>query len=675
MTRGGQVFTTLQPGSPLPPPLPASAVEYWWGDRGASAAKAQGLIRGLGLPSAGSRPMVGPDPGFFAGRSVYQAAAALNNKWWSSSLAAFLATGMRPWIYVVGRWRVTGTGVVDTLCGLGTSTRNIMSVQHNLSNGRQVANFGQGTVLNGTPDTAVHRMKAWTLTNTLYFEVDGVQTNGSGATALTEDVTIAALGCMGSGGNASCDCDVAFYLVCSARPTAAEEAALDGWACTYYRLTMKAPVPANTTEFWQGEYGASVTKAIGQKNGYTINAQGTPAVGADGTFFNGRTVYLASESNNWVSSTGVAMWPNGSRPWVYCVARQRNYNDVFNRSHVGISDFGGFGTTQTSNGSWRWGSANGAGMNNGTQEYAVHRHRLWSDNSQGYYSIDDIVVVGSPVGGVSPNSLTTVSMGCRDDNHPWTQSNVSIALLVICPARPSLQEEAALDAWASTYYGLDLKVPPLPSSVFDYWHGELGASAANAVGQVAGTAVTGQNSPTVGIDTGYFNERPVYQATRATGACWQAKMLVTPLDTGTRPWVFTVLRARALAADFQMLFEMGNYYVGQCDFDTRYSQLEVGSFPGLWTVTGPAIDTRVHRLKTWTVGTAAYLQVDGTLYTNPSGGGALDNLISSFGIGAGCVGGNVGDVSVAFVLICKSRPTAAEEAALDRWAMSYYGCP
>ena len=352
MTRAGQVFTTLSPVAPLPPPLPASAVEYWLGDRNASAVTAVGLLRGLSLPALG-KPVVGQEPGNFNNRSVYQASAANNGRWISTSLATFLASGTYPWIYVVGRWRVAAGASAVPLTALGVSnTSNVYVLQHAATtNVRQLA-LGGALLSNATGDTSVHRMKAWVEGSILKFDVDGTVAQAGTGTALSGNVIKAAIGCTISSGPGT-DTSLAFYLVCSSKPTAAEEAALDGWACTYYGLSMKPPLPATCTEFWQGEFGASVTKAVGQKAGYTINSQGTPAVGADGAFFNGRTVYLASENNNWVSSIGAALFPSGSRPWVYCVARQRSYNDVFNRSHVGIGDFGGFGTTQTSNMGWR----------------------------------------------------------------------------------------------------------------------------------------------------------------------------------------------------------------------------------------------------------------------------------------------------------------------------------
>jgi len=217
------------------PPLPSVAVEYWHGELGASSANAVGQIQGITLPGQNT-PLVAPDPGFFNGRAVYQASTSGNKCWLGSSLATVLASGTRPWVFAIGRWRTAPGAANQRMSGAGrTGSSDDMEINLTAGNVRQVfSSSGLCTASDGSGDTAVHRFKAWTAGTTANFTVDASNSTGTGANALPGNITGVAIGCSSGGLSNVGDVSVAFYLLCSAKPSAAEEAALDAWAIAYW---------------------------------------------------------------------------------------------------------------------------------------------------------------------------------------------------------------------------------------------------------------------------------------------------------------------------------------------------------------------------------------------------------------------------------------------------------
>lgn len=222
------------------------------------------------------------------------------------------------------------------------------------------------------------------------------------------------------------------------------------------------------------------------------------------------------------------------------------------------------------------------------------------------------------------------------------------------------------------------QTPPLPSSVtnVDYWHGELGASAANAVGQIAATTLPGQNTPTVGVDTGFFNNRTVYQATASGNRCWLVGLGFNLIGAGTRPWMYVIGRHRtASPAALQELAAIGRSgFANECNIGLTAANNRRGLL-GASTVNNGTGDTNVHRFEGWKDGTNANFRVDGSNATTADAS-TLINAVRGIAIGSnsGSVA-DVGDVSVAFMLLCLAKPTEGEIAALNTWAQAYWGAP
>lgn len=214
--------------------------------------------------------------------------------------------------------------------------------------------------------------------------------------------------------------------------------------------------------------------------------------------------------------------------------------------------------------------------------------------------------------------------------------------------------------------------PPLPSSAVEYWHSELQCTAATWTGQILGLVLPGVNTPTVATDAGFFRGRPVGKTATSGNRVWRGNPLVGLPAAGSRPWVMLVARLRAIAGT-QQIISMG--------FDAATTEAQLfasatffaATFSGSGNLNSTvASDTAVHRLKAWRDGTNRNVQVDGTLTSSADVGVSIAVNTIALGCQSNAAGG-FADADVAFAIICSAKPSAAEEAALDGWAQSYWG--
>lgn len=223
--------------------------------------------------------------------------------------------------------------------------------------------------------------------------------------------------------------------------------------------------------------------------------------------------------------------------------------------------------------------------------------------------------------------------------------------------------------------GVNPALPPLPASAVEYWHSELQCSASSWTGQIGGRVLPAVNTPSVGTDGANFNGRVVAKSDDAAQNSWRGTGLTPLVGAGARPWTFAVMRFRTTAND------QGSHGISGVGF-TQAFQIGGGArrqlviTDGILAVldAGPA-DTDVHRVKTWADGVNANVMIDGSAFSI-AWVGSTPNPVTNAAIGT-----NVGsaafasDANHAFVLVCSSRPTAPEEAALDAWAQAYWGAP
>lgn len=232
-------------GDGIVPPLPTSAVEYWHSELGASSSAAVGQIGGRTLPAVGS-PTVAADGSFFNGKNVYKSTSA-GNYWAGTGLAALVSAGQRPWFFSVGR--VQSFVQIPTLWSIGEqqSVGGTYGFRHGgrgTSPNQYYEGFrGQnGSLQNAdsAPGTGTTNPYTWELTGADATLGLVSVVNGAQVAILTNATTQATVGgaidsariC--SAGVATGNASLAFFLVCSAAPSAREIAALRAWSLSYW---------------------------------------------------------------------------------------------------------------------------------------------------------------------------------------------------------------------------------------------------------------------------------------------------------------------------------------------------------------------------------------------------------------------------------------------------------
>lgn len=218
------------------PPLPATVVEFWHSEISCSATAWVGQVGGRTLTGANT-PTVAADGTFFRGRPVAQATATGTKNWRNASLGTVLASGTRPWAYVIGRFRSTAGTTTIASYGRPAGSHDL-SIQNVSGAPAIVRAFFFGTAASSSPtanDTNPHRFKAWLDGTNANLTVDTTNYTAATAASLAGNVPAVSVGINAADGSTGgCDCSVAFYLLCSAKPSAAEEAALDAWASAYW---------------------------------------------------------------------------------------------------------------------------------------------------------------------------------------------------------------------------------------------------------------------------------------------------------------------------------------------------------------------------------------------------------------------------------------------------------
>ena len=234
--------------------------------------------------------------------------------------------------------------------------------------------------------------------------------------------------------------------------------------------------------------------------------------------------------------------------------------------------------------------------------------------------------------------------------------------------------------------------PPLPTTAYEYFHGELGASAANAIGQLATITLPGTGTPVVGVDTGFFREKPVYQSAITGSKGWRQTGLTTGINASTRPYYAAVCRTRTMVTTSGgniTAFAAGGgsgATEDQCrllwDSDgagvDRYQFLRRHNSGNIVANTGDIQDANVHFFEMIHDATAGdVLYCDGVSVASTTAGNATDAVttgVTYAGIGVlASAAANFSNTSLAFWLWCTAAPSAAERAALLAWSRAYWG--
>jgi hypothetical protein len=231
------------------------------------------------------------------------------------------------------------------------------------------------------------------------------------------------------------------------------------------------------------------------------------------------------------------------------------------------------------------------------------------------------------------------------------------------------------------------EIPPLPASTVDYLHSlqrvtldgsnnvQTWASAGAKYSPTQGVA--GQR-PAYGGDGSNFKGKSVVQAA-VTGS----KGLISPAGVqifanGSRPYILTIARLRAMPAGTQGMSHFADAGVG-------------GNYPGIYGnpgnvqmfVTGGTTVTYV------TAGAgvpgfwemyldaagASVIALNGTIVATAGAAGTITAATVKMSIGCNASGANFTDSSFAFQLTATAVPTAPERAAMLAWSRAYWGTP
>jgi hypothetical protein len=402
-----------------------------------------------------------------------------------------------------------------------------------------------------------------------------------------------------------------------------------------------------------------------------------PTVATDPGYFNDRVVAQTSVNRLWANrALPDVMVAAGTKPWTFMIGRFRSVG--FFQIIYGMGSPAEMHSLYISPGTWTGYFNNASGVGNVASDTNAHTAKQWLDGANINITIDQVL---SSTGGPASlaSDVTSVAFGSGSNNGS-NSANACIAFFLVCAAKPTDAEIAALDAWAARYWGVPDR-PPLPAATHSWWSGSHGMTPDNAFDQMptgitlVGSSVLAADKPIVGIDGGFFNKQPVGQFNR--NSFWGRTALVTTIAAGDRPWLYLVARMRSIgpAAIIQSPAGIG---VGP----TPQAYLNFGLGDPAWYVSGinwnaggsVAVNTLPHRFKTWVAGAVANLTIDDVPSTS-FGGGALATSTTSIWMGIDPGGNYPADACIALFLISKSKPTAAEEAALDAWARAFYGLP
>lgn len=220
--------------------------------------------------------------------------------------------------------------------------------------------------------------------------------------------------------------------------------------------------------------------------------------------------------------------------------------------------------------------------------------------------------------------------------------------------------------------GGGVATPPLPSLAVAAWHGELQCTPPAWVDYIGGRSMVGTGTPVVAPDPGFFNGRQVAQAAQS-GKSWSGTFAALAL-TGTRPWIYCVGRSRTLDA----VTSRNILVVSGGGIELGLLRQRTPSASAIWNAaasaaTAAAGDTSPHKFSTWLDGALLNLKVDAALASSLYAPALLADVTTVTVGTSPLAGGREHDVSIAYLLFCGAKPSAGEEAALDAFALSYWG--
>jgi hypothetical protein len=225
------------------------------------------------------------------------------------------------------------------------------------------------------------------------------------------------------------------------------------------------------------------------------------------------------------------------------------------------------------------------------------------------------------------------------------------------------------DAVPATYRSI---LGPL---LIELWHSQLGIATVSGnadtwTGQVGGRVLqapaAGQR-PTYAADGTVFGGKPVVQCDHAAVKLMRSAVLSTVVASGTRPWWYSIARSRTLTGNVECLFGYGDTSVDNLCFQLNSAVFAaLSGFSGVSTT----LDTARHSLAIWLDGVNVNIALDNAAPTTVGGTGAITTNLTQVALGGNSVSaGQAGDWSIALHLVCSSKPSAAQIAAVEALAL------
>lgn len=214
--------------------------------------------------------------------------------------------------------------------------------------------------------------------------------------------------------------------------------------------------------------------------------------------------------------------------------------------------------------------------------------------------------------------------------------------------------------------GVGLGSGTFASGTIDTWQDLVGGRVVQAPG--AG------NRPPYAPDGAVFGGRSVVQPTLAGLLNLRGTGLLQLFATGTRPWTFTVGRARiANPGTVSVLTDTGLTGVSD-DASVRINAANSfeANVSGHANCVGPVADAVRHSFQTWLSAAGLNLSIDNAAPTTVGPAANIGSNSSTVGIGvaAGAANVQVSTSSIALYLCCSALPSAVQVAAVEALALA-----
>lgn len=229
-------------------PLPSNVIDYWIADKQLTMTSWIGQVRGIVVPYTDYAPLPGSitvDGSYFKGIPVARTTqtGSAGSAWWVQNVNSpvIAAANSHPFMYHVGRVVAYSSGQsTAALYTLTSSSQFLHYLQPEYQGSARyfnMNNFGVQFLTPSTDDLKPHRIKTWSDGTNAHCKIDETDYTKAGATTgISQNATGIGFGSMYNGQGAM-NAFHAFLMICSSKPSASEELALDVWLKDKFGLT------------------------------------------------------------------------------------------------------------------------------------------------------------------------------------------------------------------------------------------------------------------------------------------------------------------------------------------------------------------------------------------------------------------------------------------------------